>query len=157
MPGIPYIYYGEEIGMSGSGLDENKRLPMMWSKNELLNCLPPQNADQAQRLKTGVDEQDQDPLSLLNFYRGILAIRRAHPLLKDAMVEAVDLGNMALAAWRCTGEDESLLVIHNLSEKQVIIPVPQGEISAAWDTGSGTTAIISEGLVLPPFSGCIMR
>jgi alpha-amylase len=157
MPGIPYIYYGEEIGMSGSGLDENKRLPMMWSKNELLNCLPPQNADQAQRLKTGVDEQDQDPLSLLNFYGGILAIRRAHPLLKDAMVEAVDLGNMALAAWRCTGEDESLLVIHNLSEKQVIVPVLQGEISAAWDTGSGTTAIISESLVLPPFSGCIMR
>ena len=157
LPGIPYIYYGEELGMSGSGPDENKRLPMMWSKDELLNCLPPQGADQGQRLKTGVDEQAQDPLSLLNFYRNILAIRRAHPLLKDALVEVVDLGNTALAAWRCKGEDESLLVIHNLSEKMVIIPVPQGEIPAAWDTGSGTPAITGEGLVLPPFSGCITR
>jgi alpha-amylase len=157
MPGIPYIYYGEEIGMSGSGLDENKRLPMMWGSDETLNCLPPQGADQVQRLKMGVDEQSQDPLSLLNFYRSILAIRRAHPLLKDAMAEAVDLGSTALAAWRCKAEDESLLVIHNLSEKQVIIPVPQGDIPVAWDTGSGTPAITSEGLVLPPFSGCIMR
>jgi len=157
LPGIPYLYYGEEIGMSGSGRDENKRLPMLWSNDESLNCLPPLKIDQAQRLKTGVDEQAQDPLSLLNFYRNILAIRGAHPLLKDALVEAVDLGDQALAAWRCKGESETLLVIHNLSEKQVIIPVPQGEFSAAWDTGSGFPTITSEVLVLPPFSGCIMR
>ena len=42
LPGRPFIYYGEEIGMSGSGRDENKRLPMLWSaQNEAANCLPP--------------------------------------------------------------------------------------------------------------------
>ncbi len=157
LPGIPFLYYGEELGMSGSGRDENKRLPMLWSSNETLNCLPPLDADQTQRLKKGVDEQTQDPLSLLEFYREILAIRSANPLLKDGRAQAADLGSQALAAWRCTGDSESLLVIHNLSENQVIIPVPAGGISAAWDTGSGKPQITDEGLVLPPLSGCIMR
>ena len=66
---------------------------------------PRRDADQSQRLKAGVDEQERDPASLLNFYRDILAIRAAHPLLKDGLTEAVDLGSPALASWRCAGED----------------------------------------------------
>lgn len=31
MPGNPFIYYGEELGLTGSGIDQNKRLPMPWS------------------------------------------------------------------------------------------------------------------------------
>lgn len=157
MPGIPFIYYGEELGMSGSGLDENKRLPMMWQGDALLNCLPPQGADQSQRLKSGVFDQERDPASLLNFYRELLKIRAEHPELKDGLIEAVDLANQALAAWRCAGEKESLLVIHNLSEKQAVIRAPRGGISGAWSTGSGSPAMTGESLVLPPFSGCIIR
>src|SRR6185295_273775 len=32
-PGIPYVYYGEEIGMKGNGADENKRRPMQWTSS----------------------------------------------------------------------------------------------------------------------------
>ena len=157
MPGIPFIYYGEELGMSGSGLDENKRLPMLWQGDALLNCLPPPGADQKQRLKAGADEQEPDPASLLNFYRDVLSIRAAHPLLKDGLTEAVGLGSPALAAWRCADGEESLLVIHNLSDLQVEITLPQGVISAAWSTGSGAPAMTGESLILPPLSGCIIR
>ena len=31
MPGIPFIYYGEELGMTGTGNHENIRRPMQWS------------------------------------------------------------------------------------------------------------------------------
>jgi glycosidase len=30
-PGTPYIYYGEEIGMTGNKPDERLRTPMQWS------------------------------------------------------------------------------------------------------------------------------
>ena len=30
-PGVPFIYYGEEIGMTGVKPDEDIRLPMKWS------------------------------------------------------------------------------------------------------------------------------
>lgn len=31
MSGSTFVYYGEEIGMTGSGKNENKRAPMYWS------------------------------------------------------------------------------------------------------------------------------
>jgi alpha-amylase len=31
MSGATFLYYGEELGMKGSGKDENKRAPMQWS------------------------------------------------------------------------------------------------------------------------------
>ena len=35
MNGSPFVYYGEEIGMNSSGTkDENKRIPMVWSKTD---------------------------------------------------------------------------------------------------------------------------
>ncbi len=157
MPGIPFIYYGEELGMSGSGLDENKRLPMLWQGDPLLNCLPPQGADQDQRLKAGVFDQERDPASLLSFYRELLKIRAAHPLLKDGLTEAVDLGSPALAAWRCAAGEESLLIVHNLSDAQAQTSLTQGGISFAWNTGSGAPLVSGESLILPPLSGCIIR
>ena len=30
-PGVPFIYYGEEIGMVGLEADEEQRTPMQWS------------------------------------------------------------------------------------------------------------------------------
>ena len=32
MSGSAFLYYGEELGMKGSGKDENKRAPMYWSE-----------------------------------------------------------------------------------------------------------------------------
>ena len=35
MPGSPFVYYGEELGMKSMGTkDENKRLPMYWSDSD---------------------------------------------------------------------------------------------------------------------------
>ena len=33
-PGTPFIYYGEEIGMSGDKPDEQIRTPMRWDRSE---------------------------------------------------------------------------------------------------------------------------
>ena len=32
LPGLPFVYYGEEIGMTGNKPDERLRTPMHWSR-----------------------------------------------------------------------------------------------------------------------------
>lgn len=157
LPGVPFVYYGEEIGMTGSGRDENKRLPMLWSLTDPAGMANlPREADQAQRLKEGVDRQAQDPGSLLAFYRHILALRRAHPALTSGHLEALDLGHEALLAYRATAGEESALVIQNLSDESVTLPIGWPETGfAPWDTGFGLPTITQDSLTLPPFSGCV--
>ena len=50
MSGSPFVYYGDEIGLSGSGRDENKRAPMIWdSEGTGLTYGPPDMERQENR------------------------------------------------------------------------------------------------------------
>ncbi len=103
-----------------------------------------------------MDRQAQDPGSLLAFYRHILALRRAHPVLTSGHMEALDLDHEALLAYRATAGEESALVIQNLSDESVTLPISWPETGfAPWDTGFGLPTITQDSLTLPPFSGCV--
>lgn len=118
MGGTPYIYYGEELGMTGSGIDENKRLPMLWSADDPIGiCNPPASADQAQKLTIGADAQATDGASLLSHYRNVLAVRNANPVIGSGTMTAIDTGNKAVMALRFEDEKSCVEVYHNLSKK----------------------------------------
>lgn len=98
-PGIPFVYYGEELGMTGSGRDENKRLPMLWGERAY-TCRAPEWADQEQGLKMGALQQEREDGSMLRMYRRLIAMRRAHREIGGVAPEAVDLGHSAVYALR---------------------------------------------------------
>lgn len=135
MPGSPFIYYGEELGMTGSGKDENKRQPYPWSLTDLTGIPnPPPGTDQTQRLTEGYLEQQENPESLLNTYRAILAAKKRCPVLYTGSVAALDLGNPALCAYTVLDEAQNAVVVHNFSGdtavfsldgKEVILPAFQ--------------------------------
>lgn len=92
LPGVPFIYYGEEIGMTGNKPDELIRTPMQWS--------PATNAGFTrgrpwQRVNRGFEQlnaavQDADPASLLNHYRRLIHLRHDHPALRRGRLIPVE-------------------------------------------------------------------
>jgi alpha-amylase len=159
LPGVPFIYYGEELGMTGSGMDENKRLPMLWSTgNPTGITLPPVGADQTQRLKAGADEQENDPNSLLRFYREILDIREQVAGRLSGKAEALDVGHKEVMALRYHSAGGSLTILHNLGDSPLTLKAPlSGSLTHRWDAGGGLPLLSGGTLTLMPFSGCIFQ
>lgn len=97
-PGNPFIYYGEEIGMTGSGIDQNKRLPMIWSETIKVGItLPPSGSTQVIEGVAGVDIQIKDKSSLLNFYKKILAVKTKYPGIARGVMKYIDSGIQGVA------------------------------------------------------------
>lgn len=91
-PAIPFIYYGEEIGMLGSGKDENKRLAMKWGNNN--DPKNPINSTYNIVPKTNVKEALKDPNSLLNHYIKIIRLRNTY--IKNLNAKANILNNKSI-------------------------------------------------------------
>jgi alpha-amylase len=83
LPGVPFIYYGEEIGMTGNKPDEMIRTPMQWSDaaNAGFSSGAPWEAVNSGFEQLNVAAQDGDPDSLLSLYRRLIHLRNGHPAL----------------------------------------------------------------------------
>ena len=83
MGGSVFIYYGEEIGMVGSGNDPSKRAPMVWNDardNGTTN--PPPECELPEEYPLGsLEQQRGDDDSLYNYYRQAIAIRNSIPAI----------------------------------------------------------------------------
>lgn len=117
LPGIPQVYYGEEIGMSGHRTatdkhDNNRRTPMLWGED----C-PGHTSWIASPDNNGTkpfSEQKKDPDSLLNHYRQLIRLRRSTPSLSWGTFEAVETGSMNLLAYQRKTPEETALVLHRV-------------------------------------------
>ncbi len=162
LPGNPFIYYGEEIGMTGSGRDENKRQPMVWSAGDSTGIPnPPADADQTQSLAAGVAEQIGDPDSLWRFYQQTLRVRARHPEIAYGAVTALPIGESGLCALRFDGGG-TVVVLHNVGKTEIRLPLAEGPLAgltvmdclradAALPTFDKTT------LTMPPMTTAVLR
>lgn len=130
-PGKVFLYYGEEIGMLGSGKDENKRLGMLW-QSDSKEGIPynPSGADYSAQRETSVADQERDPDSLLNFYRKAASIRNKSTLYETGACEAVDTGNDAIFMMKFYDETDTLYVVHNYSDIQQTVEL-EGKIASS--------------------------
>ncbi len=118
-PGTPFIYFGEEIGMTGKKPDEDIRVPMQWSNTENAGFTtgPPWRALNANYETVNVEVELEDPNSLLNHYQTLIQLRKENPALLSGNATLIDTGNSAVFALLRQSSDESILIIVNLGDK----------------------------------------
>ena len=121
LPGLPFIYYGEEIGMLGVKPDEKIRTPMQWSGDSDkggFSTGQPWEALNPDVRTVNVQSQEANPNSLLNLYRNLIKVRRVNPALAQGDFSAVTAKFGVAAYLRQSGEN-SVLVVINMSDEEV--------------------------------------
>jgi glycosidase len=121
-PGVPFLYYGEEIGVSGRKPDERLRLPMPWTARPPsgdFSTIEPWQPMGDDWPAVNVAAQDTDPGSLLATYRELVALRNAHPALRTGGAYPVTAPTTGVSASLRAGADEQLLVLANLGTAPV--------------------------------------
>ena len=161
LPGVPVIYYGDEIGM-GDNIRLNDRdgvrTPMQWS--DLPNAgfsrcepdklyLPVIDHGMFDYRRINVESQKRDDQSLLNRLRSLIHMRKKFPIFSTQIYKIGDTMNPSVfSVFR-----EEILCIFNLSDQPQSIIFEEGDyqlIQAAMPSISDH-AVIKEKLVLEPY------
>jgi glycosidase len=128
LPGSPYLYYGEEIGMQGKKPDPFIREPFLWDvkgKDKLRATWEvPRNSTDSSVIPASV--QMKDKKSMLNHYKAFIQLRNSSKALTYGELAAVSLGNSALLSFTRSIDGESVLVVHNLSASEITVAMPDG-------------------------------
>jgi len=178
MPGVPFIYYGDEIGMrfvpglpskEGGFERTGSRTPMQWQAgpNAGFSSAPADQlylpVDPRPDAPTVADQQN-DPASLLNYVRQLAGLRKAHPGLHaggNFDVIHARAGDSLFVYRRSTG-GEQIIIALNPADHAAQVVLPSGLMVQPPETLLGPSDVfvqMSEGwrLQLPPVSGGVYR
>jgi glycosidase len=146
-PGVPFIYYGEEIGMMGEKPDEDIRRPMQWTAAETgagFTTGAPWRPPYEDYQERNVAAQDGDPDSLLNHYRQLIRLRSDHSALSGGEWLLIDTDPGRLYATLRHDGEQTLLVLINPSRREVTdysLSLPAGPL----EDGVTASMIFGEG------------
>jgi glycosidase len=133
LPGLPFIYYGEEIGMLGmKPHDKYRREPFLWSstnKQGQTTWLEPLYT----KISNGcipLDQQLNDPNSLVNHYKKFIHIRCQSDLLLFGLLKPISTRIRCLCLFERVYNNKSVFIAHNIGSRiqQIIIPENYSEI-----------------------------
>jgi maltose alpha-D-glucosyltransferase / alpha-amylase len=127
LPGSPFLYYGDEIGM-GDNIYLNDRdgvrTPMQWSADrnagfsraEFAQLYFPPIMDPVYGFQAvNVEAQQRTSTSLLQWMRGMIALRQRHPVFGRGQIEFIDSENQKILAFIRHNDAETVLCVYNLS------------------------------------------
>lgn len=164
MAGNSFIYYGEELGMSGSGRDENKRAPMYWSATNLLGMsYGPPGMDTVTHNFGSYEDQVDDPLSIYNYYKRAVRLRNENPEIARGTTKVIDELNQGdIAAITRTYEDSTIAIIYNISDAETSVKltdssVKMEEIRGYLSVDGDAVTLDGDTLTMPPYSIVVLK
>jgi len=129
LPGVPLIYYGDEVGMAGAGDPDNRRF-MQWSG------------------------YSSGQTFLKNHITALTAIRAAHPALRRGNRTTVSVTTDTLAYRMSGGGDDVYVAINRGDSQQTVSGLPSGsyidELDGSSHSGPNITVPARSGRVLTP-------
>ena len=165
MRGTPYIYQGEELGMTNAHYTsisqyrdveslnyykillkqgktekealeilaarsrDNGRTPVQWSdgKNAGFTEGTPWLEVTANYKDINAEKQIKDKDSIYSFYKNLVAMRKDKDVISKGTIEFFEKENEDVLAYRRTCGEEELIVLNNLTGKEIAVPA-----EAAW-------------------------
>jgi alpha-amylase len=169
LPGVPYVYYGEEVGMGGGvGLQGDPRLrsPMSWQADVVRGGFTrgvPYRALARNVATHNVESQASDPGSLLSHYRQLFALRAQLQELRDGVAEDVHAEGTVLRMRRSLGTGQ-LLVALNTGEATATATFsglsPGARYAQQLPAGGAVLTVDDQGratVALPPHAARVLR
>lgn len=120
-PGTPFIYYGEEIGMTGNKPDEMIRTPMQWSTDAqagFTSSVPWEPVNPGWQ-EINVRSLEGDPESLLNTYKELISLRNNYSAFRSGQYIPLTSSCRTLYPILRIGDDEILLLLANLGKQDL--------------------------------------
>ncbi|MFZ0274008.1 MAG: maltose alpha-D-glucosyltransferase [Acidobacteriaceae bacterium] len=126
-PGTPILYYGDEIGMGDNiylGDRNGVRTPMQWtpdrnagfSRANPAKLYSPVIMDPVWGYEAiNVEAQQDDPSSLLNWMRNMIALRKLFQVFGRGSLRFLEASNRKILAYIRQYQDETVLCVANLS------------------------------------------
>lgn len=153
LEGLPFVYYGEEIGMMGAKPDEQIRTPMLWGATDPLTSR--WVTSKYNKNTVPVDKQDSDPASLLNHYRRLIQLRTSNEALYKGCMSPLEPGNDAVIGWTMDSAGQQAIVLHNLSKLPQALKVNTDGYTLAFSTVQDCISIGNSTVTLPPMDSVV--
>jgi len=160
--GVPSIYYGQELGMSGTNAslgatdanDIPNRAAFEWYKSDQGKGMaywykvkgPWKDKFNNDVPNDGIslEEERSDPNSLWNFYRKMIGIRKANPIISTGAYETIKNDNDQVFTFMRYSESKKIMVAVNLSDKPVQANLTLKRSAAPTKVLYGSTQVSSQ-------------
>lgn len=162
MPGNPFIYYGEEIGMKGNrgtaSTDANRRLAMLWGDKRDLVKDPVGATYKAEDQTNGtVKKQVKDKNSIYNHYKYLIALRNANPEIARGKVTAINTFGETTAVLKYEYNGSVVYVMHNLSSGEISLDVSALNVRSLRGAATANSTLIGNQLKIGAFGSVVLK
>jgi glycosidase len=161
-PGNAFVYYGDEIGLRGTGSgDGAHRTPMLWGDDYETD--PSRygigtSYSSSTITYDDVSDQEQDPDSLWTHYRQVIGLKNAYRELFAGTLTEIETGSQRLQAYMVSLGETKTIVIHNTDSAAHEMALTN--ISSYYDGVSITGAEIGYDagqLTMPGYSSAVLQ
>lgn len=163
--GCVFVYYGDELGMSGSGDDVNKRAPMYWTDDKTATGMTvgPTGMVEQEHVFGSYETQKDNTTSVYNYYKKAIHLRNKYPEIGRGTITAMkdvtdENGNVCAIEKEYNGK--TIYLFYNLSKEPVTVKVSKDTysyqgISDYLITGEEAPSMDGESLMMPAY-GCVI-